>query len=166
MLNYIQFLLPEILILTLSIFYFMQFSAHFRLLNYDFSPEFAEAHHNGEPSENNRFYDWEDELLVNTAVKKVHVLRNSEYTLRGTLGNGETFEESVPDMLVFQLLGEEDEVTLMACSEKLVNGYVLSEEADRLVLEVDLEAKEPCSNPVPGIYIAAVDFPKSLIIPD
>ncbi|MCC5923844.1 MAG: hypothetical protein JJT77_08665 [Crocinitomicaceae bacterium] len=144
----------------------MQFTAHFRLLNYDFSPEFAEAHHNGEPSENNRFYDWEDELVLKTPVKKIEVLRNNSYVLRGTLGKDQSFEESVPDMLVFEIHGQNGDVTIMACSEKLVNGYVLSEEANRFILEVDLEAKEPCSNPVPGIYIAAVDFPKSLIIPD
>lgn len=36
----------------------MKLKAHFYLLNIDFSPEYAEANHNGEESENNIKYEW------------------------------------------------------------------------------------------------------------
>jgi len=140
----------------------MKCIARFYKFNYDFSPEFAEAHHKGEESENNRLYDWQDELVVTTSVKDIKVLENSVYTIQGGR-NGETFSEEVPNMMVFQIIGEDDAITLMACSQLLVNKHEIEKEEDTIVLSVYLEEMEPLTNPIPGIYIAIKDFPKMLI---
>src|SRR5690554_1425786 len=85
---------------------FMKCTARFYKMNYDFSPEFAEAHHEGKESENNRLHDWEDELAITTDVVDIEVLENSTYTIQGEKG-GEAFSEVVSNMLVFNLIGAE-----------------------------------------------------------
>jgi hypothetical protein len=140
----------------------MKCTARFYKLNYDFSPEFAEAHHEGSESENNRFYDWQDELVITTAVKDIEVLENSVYTIQGEK-DGETFSEEVPNMLVFNIVGEDGELTPMACSQSLVDKYEIGKEEDTINLSVYLEEMEPLTNPIPGVYIAIQDFPKMLM---
>lgn len=140
----------------------MKCIARFYKLNYDFSPEFAEAHHKGEESENNRFYDWQDELAITTPVKDIQVLENSVYTIEGDKG-GEKFSEEVKYMMLFQIIGEDDSVTPMACSHSLVNKYEIIKEEENFILNVYLEEMEPLTNPIPGVYIAIKDFPKLLM---
>lgn len=141
----------------------MKFTAHFYLLNYDYSPEFAEAHYNGEESENNRFYDWEDELALTNSVKSIRIKRHTTYTLKGEDKEGNSFAEDISDMLIFEITGVDESITLMGCSEKLISFYEIERTDSEIILKVTLEGNDPLSNPIPGIYIAAVDFPKSLI---
>lgn len=140
----------------------MKCTARFYKLNYDFSPEFAEAHHEGKESENNRFYDWQDELVVTTEVVDIKVLENSTYTIQGER-KGEEFSEEISNVMLFQLIGEDGSITPMACSQVLVNKYDIEREENAINLNVYLEEMEPLTNPIPGIYIAIQDFPKSLI---
>ncbi|PKR81574.1 hypothetical protein CW751_03350 [Brumimicrobium salinarum] len=135
--------------------------AHFYKLNYDFSPEFAEAHHDGNESENNRFYDWQDELELTNTIKSIEVVEDSVYNLQGEK-DGFPFNYEIPNMTCFQFIGEDDSITTMACSQSIVNRFEISEE-DELTLSVYLEEKEPLTNPLPGIYIDIQDFPKSLV---
>lgn len=141
----------------------MKFTAHFYLLNYDFSPEFAEANHNGEESENNRYYDWQDELSLKNGIKSIEVKRETSYFLKGERDNGTLFSEEVPQMMIFEILGEDGSITKMGCSEVLVEMYEIAEEEDEIILTVTMAENEPLSNPIPGIYIAASFFPKALI---
>lgn len=141
---------------------FMKCTARFFKLNYDFSPEFAEAHHGGDESENNRFYDWQDELVVTTNVKDIEVLENAVYTIQGEK-NGEAFAEEIPNVMLFNIVEEDGSITQMACSHSIVNKYNIEKEENTFLLNVYLEEMEPLTNPIPGIYIAIQDFPKSLI---
>lgn len=141
---------------------FMKCTARFYKMNYDFSPEFAEAHHDGNESENNRFYDWEDELSITTEVKDIEVVDNATYTLQGEKG-GESFSEEIQNVLLFNIIGTDGAVTQMACSKSLVLKYDINREEEAIDLKVYLEEMEPLTNPVPGIYIAIQDFPKSLV---
>lgn len=141
----------------------MKLNVHFYLLNYDFSPEFAEAHHNGQPSENNRYYDWEDEFTLTNAIKSVSILRHANYTLKGYRADGELFEEKVGNMILFEAHGEDGTLTQLGCSESILESYELVEKDKAFFLAVTLAENEPLSNPVTGIYIAASDFPKNLI---
>ena len=140
----------------------MKCTARFYKMNYDFSPEFAEAHHDGNESENNRFYDWEDELKITTEVKDIEVVDNAIYTLQGEKG-GEAFSEEIKNILLFNIIGEDGAVTQMACSKSLVLKYDINREEASINLKVFLEEMEPLTNPIPGIYIAIQDFPKSLV---
>src|SRR5690554_7100755 len=116
----------------------MKCTARFYKLNYDFSPEFAEAHHKGEESENNRFYDWQDELVITTDVKDVNVLENSVYIIQGKK-NGENFSEEVPNMMIFQIIGENDEITIMACSHSMLNKYVIERDKEKNIININID---------------------------
>jgi hypothetical protein len=144
----------------------MKSTIHFYLLNYDFSPEFAEAHHDGNPSENNRLYDWEDELSLTSNTTNIEVLRNETYFLIGERGDGTSFKEAVPNMFLLVFYGDGDEQTIMGCSESLLESYKMDKATGEYIVKVVMSENFPLSNPVPGIYIASNDFPKSLITPD
>jgi len=139
----------------------MEFIACFYKLNEDFSPEFAEAHYGGEPSENNRLYEWEDELKLKNEIESVEIIEDETYFLRGEQ-NSKQFEEPVSGMMVFNIIGKDNSVTQMACSQVLVEKHELIEE-DKIKLKVFFKGTEPLSNPIPGVYIALQDFPKNLI---
>lgn len=140
----------------------MKCTVHFYKMNYDFSPEFAEAHHDGKPSENNRLYDWEDELAIKTNVSFCNVLENQTYTLRGERG-GNPFEEKIDNVMLFEFTDDDEAITVMACSHSVVKEYTIEEKDDFLYVEIFLKEDEPLTNPVPGVYIAVQEFPKSLI---
>lgn len=144
----------------------MKANIHFFLLNYDFSPEFAAAHHNGEPSENNRLYDWEDELSLTNAIEKTKVLRKQVYYLEGKKGDGSQFKEPVENMFLIVFEGKDNSQTVVGCSESILKDFEIDERTDKITVKVIMEENYPLSNPVPGIYIAANDFPKSLIQED
>jgi hypothetical protein len=139
----------------------MEFTACFYKLNEDFSPEFAEANNEGKPSENNRLYEWEDELVLKNDIKSVDIVEGETYILKGEV-NGNQFEEPINQMMLFNIIGEDNSITQMACSEVLVEKHKLSEEGN-FKLEVFFKGEEPLSNPIPGVYIALQEFPKSLI---
>lgn len=139
----------------------MRFTASFYKLNDDFSPEYAEAQNNGEPSANNRLYEWEDELALKNQIISVETEEKSAFILRGQR-DGNEFEEKIDDMTIFNIVGEDGSVTEMACSRELIEKYELLEN-NEFKLEVFLKGTEPLSNPIPGVYIALQKFPKSLI---
>lgn len=141
----------------------MKFRAHFYQLNDDFSQEYADIHNKGESSELNRKFDWEDELSLKNEIVKVEVQENSTYTLVAEI-NGEAFTEDVAGMTVFQIIGKDKSVTLMACTAGILNSYDVTEAADEIALKVYINDYEPYANPIPGIYIASQDFPKKLIV--
>ncbi|WP_107038149.1 hypothetical protein [Brumimicrobium mesophilum] len=140
----------------------MKCTARFYKMNYDFSPEFAEAHHEGKESENNRYYDWEDELSITTDVKDIEVVKDGIYTIQGEKG-GESFSEEIKNVHLFNLIGDDGSVTQLACSNSLVLKYDINREPETITLKVFMEEMEPLTNPIPGIYIAIQDFPKSLV---
>lgn len=140
----------------------MSCRVHIYLLNYDFSPEYAEAHHNGEESENNRKYDWEDELAVTSMVTAIDVEKKGTYILQGQMGET-SFSEKIPDMTLFHFKNDKELVTTLACSELLLHSYEIQKEGEDFVCKIFLDEQEPFANPVPGIYIHANSFPKSLL---
>ncbi len=135
---------------------------HFYLRNDHFSQEYADEHNNGEPSEMNRLYLWEDEFSIKTNVTKVDARRFEKYALQGKKGE-ESFTEEIADMGLFYLMDLDAPVAVVGCSEVLLDSYSIREEGSEIVLEAYLKGEEPLANPVTGIYIASRDFPKSLV---
>ncbi|MDX1651804.1 MAG: hypothetical protein R3277_04895 [Brumimicrobium sp.] len=139
----------------------MRFKANFFKLNEDFSQEHADLHFAGKESANNRRFEWEDELEIKNEVDEVITEKEGIYFLTG-YRDGEEFKEPVSDMRIVEIKGKDNSVTMMAFSEKLIEKCDL-EQGDFYHLKVLFKDSEPLSNPVPGIYIALQDFPKSLI---
>jgi hypothetical protein len=140
----------------------MKLNAHFFLLNIDFSQEHADANHNGEESENNLKYEWEDHLSLSNEIKTVKTHEGS-FPLQGELPDGTSFKEEVDKMVLFECEGDDNSKTYFACSKQLIESYEIKEQEDTITLNVYFKDYEPLSNPTPGVYIAAQDFPKKLI---
>lgn len=133
---------------------------HFYLLNAHFSEEHAEAHYNGEESEFNLRYEWEDELKITSDVTGVETHDFSAFPLQGEL-DGKEFRHDISDMRLFEIKGEIP--AYVGCSESILDSYSISEGTNGYKIEVFLKDFEPMANPVPGIYIASQEFPKELV---
>jgi hypothetical protein len=73
------------------------------LLNEHFSPEYAEAQHNGKESENNLRYEWEDEFAITSDVLSVTAIENASLPLQGEMPDGQIFSHEVSKMLLFEI---------------------------------------------------------------
>lgn len=138
----------------------MNCKVHFYLLNDDFSVEHAEANHKGKESENNRLHEWEDELDITTEVTGMEMHEGASFPLQGQLPDGEDFHFDITKMRLFELAGEQK--TILGCSESLFDSYEWLE-GDNYTLKIYLKDYEPLTNPIPGIYITAQEFPKELM---
>lgn len=141
----------------------MTCKAHFYLLNDHFSIEHANENFNGEESELNRKHQWEDELEIKTDVTDVHVEENGTYILQGTLPDGEAFKNEVSGMRLFNIANNVQVVAQLACSESIISSFDIEKTESVLTVKVYIKDDEPLANPVPGVYIAAQEFPKELI---
>ncbi len=139
----------------------MNCKVHFYLLNDDFSVEHAEANHDGKESENNRMHEWEDELNITTNVQGMEMHEGASYPLQGQYPDGKDFHFDIENMRLFELKG--DQQTILGCSESLYDSHEWIEEADGFILKVSLKDYEPLTNPIPGMYFTAQEFPKELI---
>ncbi|MFT6243594.1 MAG: hypothetical protein ACJA0U_000924 [Salibacteraceae bacterium] len=137
--------------------------AHFYLLNDHFSIEHANENFNGEESELNRRHEWEDELEIKTEVSDVHVEENGTYVLQGELPDGNSFSNSISKMRLFNIANGEQVVAQLACSESILSSFDIEKSDEAFVVKIYIKDDEPLANPVPGIYIAAQEFPKELI---
>ena len=140
----------------------MQLNVHFYMLNEHFSQDHADAQHNGEESENNLKYEWEDELAISHTIKSLTPIRKGVYTIQGSLGEDQPFAYEIPETLVFNIEGEDGSITQLACSESIVDSYEIIDGKEEMRLNVFLKEEEPHTNPIPGIYIALQEFPKEL----
>ncbi len=141
----------------------MTCKAHFYLLNDHFSIEHANENFNGEESELNRKHQWEDEMDIKTDVTDVHVEESGTYVIQGALPDGEAFSHDVAKMRLFNIANGEQVVAQLACSESIISSFEIEKIDEVLTVKVYIKDDEPLANPVPGIYIAAQEFPKELI---
>lgn len=141
----------------------MECKIHVYLLNEHFSAEHAEAHHNGEESENNLKYEWEDEFSVTSSVESVEILENVSFPLQGEMPDGSAFSHDVENMFLFEIKSSDAPSTFIGASKSIVEEHELIIEETRFVIRLFLKDYEPMSNPIPGIYIASKEFPKALI---
>ncbi|MCH2230496.1 MAG: hypothetical protein MK105_09135 [Crocinitomicaceae bacterium] len=139
----------------------MKCTIHFYLLNEHFSKEHADANYNGEESELNRKYEWEDELNITTDVDSIEVLEDVIYPLSGETDDG-PFSYDVNAMNLFEINSNDGTKTYVGCSKSIMDSFEITEDG-QMILKVYLKDYEPMSNPLPGIYIAAQEFPKELI---
>lgn len=133
------------------------------LLNEHFSIEHADAHNNGEESENNLKYEWEDEFSVTSSVESVEIHENVAFPLQGELPDGTAFSHEVENMFLFEIKSSDAPSTFIGASKSIVDSHELIKEAARFSIRLYLKDYEPMSNPIPGIYIASKEFPKALI---
>ena len=141
----------------------MKCTIHVYLINELYSQEFADEFHNGNPSEDNKEYDWEDELSISSDVVSTEELSNSIYKLEGENGNGDYFAVEVPNMRLVKITSNDAPVVFVAASESMVDTLSIEKLSDEILVSIYLKDNEPHANPIPGIYIASKEFPKELI---
>jgi len=81
--------------------------------------------------------------------------------LKGNFSDEKAFSFDVPNMRLFEIVTE-SESTFVGCSESILETSELKEN-DFYELSIYIKDFEPMSNPIPGIFIAAQEFPKELI---
>lgn len=141
----------------------MTVQIHFFLLNEHFSPEYAAANHQGEESENNLRYEWEDELEIKH-VRRVQIHRFHDLPMSGLLPDDSPFSVIVPNMLSIEIESDQHEQAFLGVSESILNNFDETENGDTTIIKVYLKDYEPHANPMPGVYIASKEFPQELIV--
>jgi hypothetical protein len=141
----------------------MKCTIHVYLLNELFSQKIADESNQGEESADNKKYIWEDELVINNSVSKMEEIQNSVYELRGILPNGNEFSESVGAMRIVTLKSEDAPECQVGVSESILDRLEIKTDKNDTRLYFYIKDNEPLANPIPGIYIASKEFPKSLI---
>ena len=143
----------------------MKVSIIVKELNPDFSQEHADQHNNGQESDDNYKYSWEDEFEVSEDVTDFKILNNTSYQLEGRDGDRK-FSYEIQSM------------TLIEC--KTVNGIslfgasrsIIKDTKKNLLKNGDiqfyllLKGGKKIANPLDGIYIADHDFPLELPRPE
>jgi hypothetical protein len=135
----------------------MTLNLHYYLLNDNFSPEYAEANFNGEESENNPKYEWEDEIEIQD-VSQFDILRNSILPLNGELSSGESFSYDVLNMFAIHIKTNDGKEAFLGVSESILDSFEVKENK----INICIKDYEPHGNPLPGVYIASKEFPKEL----
>lgn len=141
----------------------MKCTIHVYLINELYSQEFADEFHNGNPSEDNKEYDWEDELSISSDVVSTEELINSVYKLEGENGNGDYFSVVVPNMRLVKIKSTNAPDVFVGASVSMVDTLSIEKLSDEILVSIYLKDNEPHANPIPGIYIASKEFPKELI---
>ncbi len=141
----------------------MKCTIHVYLINELYSQEFADEFHNGNPSEDNKEFDWEDELSISSDVVSTEESSNSVYKLEGENGNGDYFSVEVPNMRLVIITSNDAPVVFVGASESMVDTLSIEKLSDEILVSIYLKDNEPHANPIPGIYIASKEFPKELI---
>lgn len=144
----------------------MKVNIHFFQVNSDFSPEHAEAHHNGEESENNLKHDWEDEFEISQNLEKVEVIRKGVFYLQGQLPNKTMFKEPVENMFLIAMTLNDGQVGYMGVSESMLIDFTEERKGVDVTYKIYIKDYEPCWNEMPGLFIAAKEFPKNLKLHD
>ncbi len=134
------------------------------MLNEHFSQEHADAQHGGKPSENNRLYDWEDEMKITSNVVEVLEHRKVSFPLQGEMGDGTPFQYDVTEMFLFEIINEDQPSNFIGCSESILNDFQQEIIDDVVYLRIYINDYEPYANPIPGIYIASKEFPNDLAV--
>ncbi|GAB4147524.1 MAG: hypothetical protein Fur0041_21510 [Bacteroidia bacterium] len=144
----------------------MKVSVTIKEINPGFDQEYANQHHDGEESEDNIKYNWEDELEVTSDVIEFKVLNNTTYTLQG-FSNDEPFRYDIPSMTVLECSHADGSKTLFAASRKLISDTKKSVRKNGdIKFFLFLKGGKKHVNPIPGIYILKNDFPETLPEPE
>ena len=126
-----------------------------------FSQSYANRLYQGQESEDNQKYQWEDELVVRH-VMEVNTLTNDVYLLRGTTPKFGDFSFPIPNMHIIQMTCENGDKAECAISTKLLSSMVQEEREDDIEMKLEINDNEPFINPIAGVYIAHQDIPSEL----
>lgn len=132
----------------------------FKQINRDFSPEFAEANNNGQPSENNPLYSWEDEVMSAQEAISHELIESGTITLAGQRGENETFEFEIADMRLVTAEQADGTPFTVGVSNSILEG--VQEDIDNLTYTFILQEDAVLLSPYTGLYIDMASVPEEL----
>lgn len=145
----------------------MNLHLHFILVNSEFNKGLADDLYNGEETEDNIKYLWEDEFKVSEPVKEFKIRNNTTYTLEGYFPNEQKFSFEIFEMTVCDCTTENGEKMQFAVSKKLIKKTEkrIDEKNNETHMFFYLKDDQKMENPMNGVYILKSDFPKELKAP-
>jgi hypothetical protein len=134
-----------------------------KLVNSQFNQAYADKDNEGEETEDNIKYLWEDEFEVQGNVTNFKVINNTTYLLNGLYPNDDEFSFEIPDMTVLECTLDNGSVTLIPFSKKAVSKTEKVETKKGMTFYVHLKSIREVVNPMTGVYILKDDYPKELL---
>lgn len=134
-----------------------------KLVNSRFDQAYADRDNEGEETEDNIRYLWEDEFEVKGNVTNFKVINNTTYLLNGLYPNDDEFSFEIPDMTVLECTMNDGSVTLLPFSKKAINKTEKVETKKGMTFNVFLKSTKEVVNPMTGVYILKEDYPKELL---
>ena len=134
-----------------------------KLVNSKFNQAYADKENEGEETEDNIKYLWEDEFEVQGNVTNFKVINNTTYLLNGLYPNDDEFSFEIPDMTVLECTLDNGSVTLIPFSKKAVSKTEKVETKNRMTFYVHLKSIREVVKPMTGVYILKYDYPKELL---
>lgn len=134
-----------------------------KLVNSQFNQAYADKENEGEETEDNIKYLWEDEFEVQGNVTNFKVVNNTTYLLNGLYPNDDEFSFEIPDMTVLECTLDNGSVTLLPFSKKAISKTEKKETKKGMTFYVHLKSVRELVNPMTGVYILKDDYPKELL---
>jgi hypothetical protein len=142
----------------------MNLHLHFILVNSEFNQGIADDLYEGQETEDNIKYLWEDEFKVSEPVKEFKIKNNAIYTLVGRFPDDKEFSFEIWDMTIVDCITIDGKNMQFAVSKKLLKKTekIVNETEEETHLYFYLRDGLPMENPMNGVYIIKQDFPKEL----
>jgi hypothetical protein len=141
----------------------MQATINVKLVNSKFNQAYADKDNEGEETEDNIKYLWEDEFDVKGNVKNFKVINNTTYQLKGFFENNKEFCFEIPDVTVLEFTMDDGSITLLPFSKKAISKTSKVETKNGFYFNVNLKSVKEIVNPMDGVYIIKDDYPKELL---
>lgn len=140
----------------------MKVHIHFYQINQKYSQEYADEQHDGAESPDNMKFWWEDAIATKNDIFKISEPISGDFQLTAFI-NDEEKNFTIPNVLKFQLLNEQNQMTEIVVSKSLIDHYeVTNIDENETKIEFYLKDNTVFSRPVPGQYFEIDDFPKEL----
>lgn len=141
----------------------MKVTINVKLVNSKFNQAYADKENEGEETEDNIKYLWEDEFSIQGNVTNFRVINNTTYLLNGIYPNNDEFSFEIPDMTVVECTVDNGSKTLIPFSKKAINKTDKLETKTGIKFSVQLKSKFDIISPMEGVYIIKEDYPEELL---
>ena len=141
----------------------MKVTINVKLVNSKFDQAYADKDNEGDETEDNIKYLWEDEFDVQGNVTNFKVNNNGNYLLKGLYPNDDEFCFEIPDMTILECTMDNGSQTLIPFSRKAINKTEKKETENGIYFFVYLKSIKDIINPMQGVYILKDDYPKELL---
>ena len=141
----------------------MKVTINVKLVNSKFSQAYADKENEGDETEDNIKYLWEDEFEVQGDVTNFKVVNNTTYLLKGLYPNDDEFCFEIPDMTVLECTMDNGSTTLLPFSKKAISKTERTDTKNGMTFFVQLKSIRDVVNPMTGVYIIKDDYPEELL---